>query len=159
MTAIQAGEARTVPHDRRHVVGLVMGIVGAQVALALAAVVGAASQVGGVDEGIGGIGPAWMRAWTTYDANWYVAIACEGYTTAPSTAFLPSLPSLIRVVAPVVGLVTGTAGDVAIAVSGVVISITAFAFALRLIHRETATDYGAAVARRTLLLIALLPSR
>ena len=108
MTAIQAGEARTVPHDRRHVVGLVMGIVGAQVALALAAVVGAASQVGGVDEGIGGIGPAWMRAWTTYDANWYIAIAREGYTTAPGTAFFPA-----RMCSPRVGgMARGRCGDV-----------------------------------------------
>jgi Mannosyltransferase (PIG-V) len=157
MTAIQAAEVRPVTQTRGRVVRLVLGVIGAQSALAAAAIFGAASQVGGVDEGIGGIGPQWLRGWTTYDANWYVAIARDGYASAPTTAFFPVLPMLMRVASPLVGLVTGTEGDVAIAISGIAISIVAFAVALGLIYRETVIDHGEPVARRTVLLIALLP--
>lgn len=128
-----------------------------RIALTAAAIAGARSRVGGPNEGVGGTGPGWMRAWTSYDANWYVEIARAGYDRPPTTAFFPVMPMLMRLASPLVGLVTRTDGELSLAISGILISTIAFACALVLIHRETTDAYSQTVADRSILVLALLP--
>ncbi len=150
--AIRASSVSRVRPSR-----VALSVVGSRVVLSLAAILGSGSRVAGTNEGVGGIGPSWMVAWTSYDANWYVSIARSGYDQAPTTAFFPLLPTLMRLLAPLVGFLTGTDDDVATAISGIAISTLAFVLALVMIHRETAAAQGRTIADRTAVVLAFLP--
>jgi hypothetical protein len=132
-------------------------VVAVQMMLACAAVVGSQSPLGGTDEGIGGIGPSWLRAWTSYDSNWYVAIANEGYRQAPTTAFFPVLPSLMRVISPILELVFGFDQRTGLAVGGMIVSISAFVGALCCIYAEVRDTVGSVIADRTVIGLTLVP--
>lgn len=67
------------------------------------------------------------------------------------------MPLLMRLLSPLVGVVTGTDGDVATAISGIVISTVAFALALFVIHRETTVTHSRSIADRTVLVLSFLP--
>ena len=53
-----------------------------------------------------------MRAWIQYDSGWFLGIAQNGYTTAPTTSFFPLYPLLIRLTAALLGGVGASAGQV-----------------------------------------------
>ncbi|MGH2466304.1 MAG: hypothetical protein ACRDGL_01005 [Candidatus Limnocylindrales bacterium] len=89
--------------------------------------------------------------WQRWDACWYTKIAAHGYEAGTSsTAFYPLLPALMRAV----GAVTG--GDLALA--GLLINAVAGVAALYGLHQLVATDFGPAMADRTVLYLAIFPA-
>lgn len=132
-------------------------VIASRVALSTAAMVGSRTHLGLASEGAVGVGPSWLQAWTSYDANWYIGIAQTGYDSAASTAFFPVMPALMRLISPAVGVVTDTDSELSLAISGILISTIAFALALVLIHRQTADAYSQTVADRSILVLAILP--
>jgi hypothetical protein len=92
-----------------------------------------------------------------WDSGWYFDIASRGYYFNPdgqsSIAFFPLYPMLMRAVAWPFG---GT--DKAIWAAGIVVSCTAFALALVVIHRFTQRVFGdRETARRAVLYLAVFP--
>ncbi len=84
-----------------------------------------------------------------WDSVWYLAIAQGGYAHQVSrTAFFPLYPLLMRGL----GLLIGS--DL---VAGVAISLLAFAVALTLLYELVHLEWGAEVARVTVVLIAFCP--
>ncbi len=91
-----------------------------------------------------------LRAW---DGLWYKLIAEQGYgdpAQIARAAFWPLYPWLMRWGSGLTGWSTDTIGYL--------ISNAAFAAALVLLYRLIALDFDRAVARRTLVVIALLPT-
>jgi hypothetical protein len=95
-----------------------------------------------------------------WDSSWYLAVAKWGYGPQTSGAplsppqgvarmnFFPFYPALIHVVGWVVR------SDL---VAGVLISLIAFAVALRLLYKLVALDFSSEVAEVTVLLVAFCP--
>lgn len=100
---------------------------------------------------LGGFSPvAFYRVWGLFDGIWYSLIARYGYHILPEASFFPLYPLLMRLTAPLAG------GHVTLA--GILLangcSLAAFVLLGRLVERE----FGAPIARRTLLYYALFPS-
>lgn len=87
--------------------------------------------------------------WERWDACWYARIATYGYTPDGSTAFFPLFPALERAVA---------LGGPHTAAAGMLISFVATVLALWGLYRLAARDLGDAVARRSMLLLAVFPT-
>lgn len=91
--------------------------------------------------------------WTRWDGQWYLGIAEHGYHWGiggkPALAFAPLYPLLVRA-----GLAAGWPGIAA----GLIISNAAFLGALFYLHALVAEARGAEIARRTVWLVALLPT-
>jgi hypothetical protein len=105
---------------------------------------------GPTNVGLGRVGNVLAGSAVRFDANWYLAIAHQGYAAAGkgSRAFWPLYPELIRVLGYVVG------SDV---IAGVVISLASFAAALVLLHRLAELELGRRAADATVLLLAFAP--
>jgi hypothetical protein len=90
-----------------------------------------------------------LRHW---DGLWYKLIAEEGYAARPNAypAFWPLFPWLMNAAREVFGGATETAGWV--------IANTTFLLALIVVYRLVALDFGRAIARRTLWILALFPT-
>jgi hypothetical protein len=89
-----------------------------------------------------------------WDSVWYLRIADSGYgDSAPRAAFFPLYPLLVRSVGELFG---GSHG--ALLASAYLISLAAFLGALVLLHRLTELELGRALARPTLLLLAVFPA-
>jgi hypothetical protein len=88
--------------------------------------------------------------WQRWDACWYSKIATFGYQPDGSTAFLPLVPTAMRLVSIPLG------GDVALA--GLLVSGVAMVVALVGVQRLVADDLGIVVARRTAWLIIVWPA-
>lgn len=73
-----------------------------------------------------------------FDSVWYLAIAHGGYGTAPTTAFFPGYPLLIRGA----GLVMPS-----LVVAGLLVSLASLVVASVLLWRLTALELGRAAAR------------
>jgi hypothetical protein len=96
-------------------------------------------------------GPAFIRPWTIgWDAAIYATLATAGYTSPVQAAFFPLLPLLDHVAAIFLAGNTAAAGMVLANVA----SLGAFGLLRVLIEREA----GRAVARRTLLYLAIFPT-
>ncbi len=80
-----------------------------------------------------------------WDSVWFLEIARDGYERAQDAAFFPLYPLLLK----------ATGASVA---GGVLLSLACFAGALWLLHRLVALDFGDAVARLTVLLVAVFPA-
>jgi hypothetical protein len=99
-----------------------------------------------------------LDGWARWDAGWYRDIAEQGYTNIPKaesgqqgqrdTAFFPLYPLAIR-------LFTIVFGDTFLA--GLIISNLAFLFALIVLFHLLSHVYGAEIARRTIILLAIYP--
>lgn len=90
-----------------------------------------------------------IGVWERWDACWYAKIATFGYAPDGSTAFYPLFPALERIVA---------LGGPHTAAAGMLVSFVATVMALWGIHRIVDRDFGAAVARRAMLLLAVFPT-
>jgi hypothetical protein len=90
------------------------------------------------------------RIWTLWDAGHYAQIAATGYRDLSQAAFYPLYPLIERTLAPLVG------GDPALA--GILIANAACLAAFALLRLLVERDLGPAVARRTLLYLALFPT-
>ncbi len=92
-----------------------------------------------------------------WDSTYYEAMSTLGIGASPHFAgFYPGYPFLMRAFRPIAGIVTaGTSRQVVI--SGIVISLAAFAVALYLLHRLVILDFGTAIANRVVLLVAWFP--
>jgi hypothetical protein len=89
-----------------------------------------------------------------WDSVWYLRIADSGYgKSSPRAAFFPLYPLLVRAVATPLG---GSNG--ALLVAAFLVSLTAFAGALFLLHRLAELELGRRLARPTLLLLAAFPA-
>ena len=84
-----------------------------------------------------------------WDSTWYLGIADSGYS-GPSTAFFPLYPLLVRGLAA-----AGSPG--ALLVAAYAVSLVSLFAALYLMHRLVTLEFGAEVARRSVLLLALFP--
>lgn len=80
-----------------------------------------------------------------WDSVWFLEIARGGYDRPEDAAFFPLYPLLLR----------ATGSSVA---GGVLVSLACFAAALWLLHALVALDFGARVARLTVLLVAVFPA-
>ncbi|HEV3002054.1 MAG TPA: mannosyltransferase family protein [Solirubrobacteraceae bacterium] len=80
-----------------------------------------------------------------WDSVWFLAIARDGYDRPEDAAFFPLYPLLLRATGASVG-------------GGVLVSLACFAAALWLLHALVALDFGARVARVTVLLVAVFPA-
>ena len=93
--------------------------------------------------------PGTLSYWATWDGAWYEDIVRHGYADTTSTAFFPLYPLLVR---------GGTELGLPPAVSGIVISLTAFAAALYFFH-ALALDYvGPRAAEAATLGLAFFPT-
>jgi mannosyltransferase PIG-V len=103
---------------------------------------------------IGGVGEVLFTPMARWDSVWYLRIADSGYGGSPArAAFFPLYPMLVRLLG-----VFGGGGPGAELVASFVISLAAFFGALVLLYRLAALELGAAVARSTLLLLAVFPA-
>lgn len=103
------------------------------------------SFLAAVDGGWVGVAHWWLNPWTTYDSQWFVAIALQGYTSELSTTFFPLYPFLLRLAGP---------DEVRVAVWGLLLSNVAFLLALVGLYRLTEEELGVEVARWATLTLA-----
>lgn len=103
----------------------------------------------GMLSGFGWFGNLLAAPAARWDAAWYLTIAHDGYRKNMSTAFFPLYPLGLRAIA-----ITGLPWVLA----GVVLSVSALAFALYGIHRLTTLELGSiSAARLAVLLMAFAP--
>lgn len=102
----------------------------------------------GISSGMGQIGNLIWAASVRWDAVGYLTLAAHGYTSARSTMYFPLYPLLIRVLTPPGGSPV---------ISGVMISLAAFAVGSHLVHRLARWQLGKRTADLTVLLIAFGP--
>jgi hypothetical protein len=93
--------------------------------------------------------PGTFSYWAHWDGAWFSGIAEDGYGSAPSTAFFPLYPLLIRAV----GLFG--AGP---ALAGVVISLGASLAAFYFLYEVAEAELGTRVARASTLVLAFFPT-
>ena len=91
-----------------------------------------------------------LQPWRNWDGHWFALIAQMGYFERPTTAFFPLYPLLL---AGGSWLLDGQ-----IELAGVLISNIALLGALFLLYQLVQLDFPRAVARRTLLYLALFPT-
>jgi hypothetical protein len=103
----------------------------------------------GLTHPFGGLADSLLSPLARWDSTWYLGIAHSGYEGA-STAFFPLYPVLVRGFA-----VVGEPG--ALLVSAYAVSLVSLFGALYLMHRLVDLEFGARVARRSVLLLALFP--
>ena len=101
----------------------------------------------GVTRPFGAAGDALVAPGARWDAVWFLEIAADGYAGARA-AFFPLYPLLVRVA----GTLTGSA-----VVGGLLLSLGCLLAALVVLHRLVALDHPRAVARLTVLLVAVFP--
>ena len=103
---------------------------------------------GRVSTSFGAVGNVLAAPVVRWDGVAYLSIAAHGYTTARSTVSFPLYPMLIRILTP---------GFVSPVIAAVVISLSAFAVALTLIHRLARELVGRRTADTTVLLLSFAP--
>ena len=97
----------------------------------------------------GAVGDAFAAPASAWDAGAYLQIAQTGYATGGRLlAFFPLYPGLVR---------SGAWSPEAALVTGVLVSLAAFAAALYVLHRLVALDFDATVADRAVTLTAFSP--
>ena len=96
------------------------------------------------------LGPA-ADVWARWDSSWYLRIAEEGYHWPSSTpAFFPLYPLLVAALGRVLAS--------HFLLAGLVVSLAACAVAFVLLHQLVLPRLGPAVARRSVLYLALFPT-
>ena len=104
---------------------------------------------GGVTVPFGGLGDALVAPGARWDAVWYLAIANDGYLDPARTAFFPLYPLAVRAVGELVRSPL---------LAGLLVSWTALAVALYLLHRLVTLELGREVAGLTVTLVAVFPA-
>jgi len=103
-----------------------------------------------IGRNLGSVGDTLAAPAVRWDATWYLDIARHGYRReAIEPAFFPFYSILVK------GLGWITTSTIAAAI---LISLAAFLVALVLLHRLTTLELGAAVADRTVVLLAFFPT-
>ncbi len=102
----------------------------------------------GLTSPFGATGDLLAAPFARWDSVWYLAIADDGYGGGAREAFFPLYPLVVRIA----GVPVGSA-----LIGGALASTALFAVALVLLHRLVALDFGRAVARNAVLVIALFP--
>ncbi|MDA8068946.1 MAG: mannosyltransferase family protein [Actinomycetota bacterium] len=119
------------------------------VQIGLAPGAAAAYDPQGITSPFGYLANAVIAPLARWDSVWYLTIARYGYAgVRQRMAFFPLYPELIHLTGPLAG------SDL---VAGILISLTAMAVALYLLHRLVALDFGTEVAATTVLLVAFFP--
>jgi hypothetical protein len=95
-----------------------------------------------------GVASWWVNPWTTYDSEWFLQIAVQGYQSH-TTSFFPLYPWLLRLFGP---------DPIHMAIGGILLSHISFFIALLLIYRLTALEWDENVAKTTVWLVALSPA-
>jgi hypothetical protein len=90
-----------------------------------------------------------LSYWATWDGAWFESVARHGYADKSATAFFPLFPALVR---------TGTTLGLSPAPAGVLISLTAFLFALYFLYEIANDIWGRHVARCSTLAFAFFPT-
>jgi len=99
---------------------------------------------------IGGWRGLLLGAWQRWDTLWYLKIAAQGYSLADTSIFAPPLyPLLMRGLGALLG------GEYLLA--GLVVSSLAYLLALVYFYKLVAFEHDEALARRSLLYLALFP--
>ncbi|MDQ3103291.1 MAG: glycosyltransferase family 39 protein [Actinomycetota bacterium] len=95
---------------------------------------------------------AGIDVWARWDSDWYLRIAQDGYSDAPSStaAFFPLYPGLVA------GLGRLLAGHYVLA--GVLLSLVACAISFVLLHRLARVRLGEEGAQRAVLYLAVFPT-
>ena len=103
-----------------------------------------------IGRNLGRVGDALAAPAVRWDSTWYLDIARHGYRReAIEPAFFPFYSVLVR------GLGELTTSTI---VGAVAVSLAAFLVALIVLHRLTTLELGAAVADRTVVLLAFFPT-
>ena len=149
---------RTVPGKSRRGVRLVAAVVCSRLIVLAAGSAGALFTSRSSDwmdydptrisSSLGPVGNVIAASAVRWDAIGYLTIAQHGYTTTGSTRWFPLYPLLIHLFAPAVGSPV---------IAGVLISLTAFAIGLTLVHRIASEMLGARAADASVLLLAFAP--
>lgn len=84
----------------------------------------------------------------TWDANWYLYLADQGYTGGPSNAFYPLYPFLIFLLKPFFGLF----------LSGLILSNVFFVGSVYLLYRLVRKIYSRSIALLSALLLVVFPT-
>ncbi len=95
-----------------------------------------------------GVANWWLNPWTTYDSQWFIDIAINGYREQTS-AFYPLYPLLLKL--------AGTSEATA-ALLGVILSNLSFAVALFFLYELTRMDFKEQVARASVWALAFFPT-
>ncbi|MBA2332018.1 MAG: glycosyltransferase family 39 protein [Actinobacteria bacterium] len=95
---------------------------------------------------------AGIDVWARWDSDWYLRIAQDGYSDAPSStaAFFPLYPGLVAVLGRLL------AGHYVLA--GVLLSLVACAISFVLLHRLARVRLGEEGAQRAVLYLAVFPT-
>jgi hypothetical protein len=102
----------------------------------------------GLTSPFGATGDLLAAPFARWDSVWYLSIASGGYGDGAREAFFPLYPLVVRVAGAPIGSAL---------IGGVLASTALFAVALVLLHRLVALDFGRAVARNAVLVLALSP--
>lgn len=94
---------------------------------------------------------AFLRAWQRLDANWYVGIATQGYTSPYPTAFFPLYPLLIRGLHQALPWVSPLT-------CALIVSNAALLAALVLLVRLTERELGVQASRTSAVLLMAYPA-
>ncbi|NOU92976.1 hypothetical protein GC093_06965 [Paenibacillus sp. LMG 31456] len=92
----------------------------------------------------------WIEGFGSWDGQWYMNIAKEGYTTIQSTAFFPIYPLLLQIMSKVSSLTYLQ--------SGLLISNVAFFFAIFFSYKFVEQKWGIPVAKKAIWLLAAFPT-
>lgn len=95
-----------------------------------------------------GVSNWWLNPWTTYDSEWYIDIAINGYTEQTS-AFFPLYPLLLKI---------GGETESSVALTGVLISNACFLAALAVVFLLTKLDFNENISSATVWLMAFFPA-
>jgi hypothetical protein len=100
---------------------------------------------------LSGLGHYLFDIWAKWDSVWYLHIAQQGYSAVDNTtAFFPLYPLLLAALKP---LFLGNG-----VLAGMFISLLACLVAFYLFYRFVSIDFGGAVAKRSLLFLAIFPT-
>jgi len=105
----------------------------------------------GIEPVAGPLAGPLLDAWQRWDTLWYLLVATRGYAPHDTSVFAPPLyPLLTRVAGDVLG------GQYLL--GGLAVSNVAYVLALWLFYRLTAWELDEAVARRSVLYLAVFPT-
>jgi hypothetical protein len=95
--------------------------------------------------------PLWplVGPWQRFDALYYEFVAAKGYGHGPEAAFLPLYPAIEHAIGAVIG---------SYSLAGLLVSTAAFIVALVAVQALVTRDFGADVARRTVLYLSVFPT-
>jgi hypothetical protein len=95
-----------------------------------------------------GVPSWWLNAWTTFDSQYFLHIAINGYTPKTS-AFFPLYPLLLKI----------AGNNILVAATwGIIVSNTNFFIALYYFYKLTRLDFNGRMARLSVLIIAFFPT-